>query len=132
MPPDDAVICVVPTLTPAAMPPLLIVATLVVPLAQVKVTPDMVFPLLSLAVAVNCCVAFTAIDGEGGVTVIAVKVGGAGVGCAFEEEPQLVRSPQAAADKPRKMTKKAFRISEKPHATSMRVMLASLDLEFLL
>jgi hypothetical protein len=71
-----AVICVVPGLTPVARPlALLICATLVVPLDQVKVTPDIVFPLLSLAVAVNCCVAFTAIKGDAGVTVIAATVG---------------------------------------------------------
>jgi hypothetical protein len=49
---------------------LLTVATLVALLAQVKVSPLMVFPLLSFPVAVNCWVAFTAIVGEAGVTAI--------------------------------------------------------------
>ena len=53
-PPDAAVICVVPANRPVAKPLLLIVATLVAVLAQVKVSPVMVSPTLSFAVAVNC------------------------------------------------------------------------------
>lgn len=56
-PPADAAILVVPVLTPVARPLLLIVATPVALLAQVNVTPLMVFPPLSFAVAVNCWVA---------------------------------------------------------------------------
>ena len=52
-PPEDAVIEVVPTKAPVASPLLPIVATLVVPLAQVKVSPLMVLPALSLPTAVN-------------------------------------------------------------------------------
>ena len=50
----DAVICVVPVDAPVASPVLLIVAKLVALLAQAKVTPFIVFPLLSFAVAENC------------------------------------------------------------------------------
>ena len=60
----DAVICVVPALTPVARPLLLIVATPVALLAHVNVTPLMALPLLFLAVALNCWVAPTAIEGD--------------------------------------------------------------------
>jgi hypothetical protein len=51
----EAVICVVPADTPVATPVvLLIVATVGALLVQAKVTPLMVLPLLSFAVAVNC------------------------------------------------------------------------------
>ena len=53
IPPEDAVIEVVPARTPVATPLLLIVATLVALLAQVKVSPLMVLPAPSLPVAVN-------------------------------------------------------------------------------
>jgi hypothetical protein len=53
MPPEDAVIDVVPAKTPVARPLLLIVATLVALLAQVNGTPLIVAPLLFLATAVN-------------------------------------------------------------------------------
>ena len=51
-------------------------ATLVALLAQVNVTPVMVLPLLSFAVAVNCCVAPKAIEGDAGETVMLASVGG--------------------------------------------------------
>jgi hypothetical protein len=64
---------------------LLTVAILVALLVQVNVIPLMVLPLLSFAVAVNCCVVPTAMDGEDGETAIAATVG------AFApEEPQPV------------------------------------------
>jgi hypothetical protein len=69
-----AVICVVPTATPVAKPLLLIVAILVALLAQVNTTPFMVLPLVSFAVAVNCCVVFIAIDGEAGDTAMDATV----------------------------------------------------------
>jgi hypothetical protein len=70
-----AVICVVPALTPVARPLLSIVATPVALLVHVNVTPLMLFPLPSFAVAVNCCVAPTRIDGDAGVTVMLATAG---------------------------------------------------------
>jgi hypothetical protein len=70
------VICVVPADTPVAKPvDELMVATPVALLAQVKVTPPMVLPLLSFAVAVNCSVAPAAMDGEDGVTAMLATTG---------------------------------------------------------
>ncbi len=57
-----------------AKPLLLMVATLVLLLFHVKVTPLMALPLLSFAVAVNCCVAPTAMEGEAGDTVMVEMV----------------------------------------------------------
>jgi len=74
--PEVAVIFVVPAATPVANPLLPIVATVLVPLAHVNVRPEITFPFASLAVAVNCCVANTAIDGEAGVTAIDATTGG--------------------------------------------------------
>jgi hypothetical protein len=74
LPPDAAVIWVVPAATPVARPLVPMVATAFTLLAQVKDRPVMTLPFLSLAVAVNCCVAFTAIDGEVGVTVMLATV----------------------------------------------------------
>jgi hypothetical protein len=51
------------------------VATVVVPLAQVNVTPLMVLPPLSFAVAVNCWVAPTTIVGDAGDTVTVATTG---------------------------------------------------------
>jgi hypothetical protein len=82
--PDEAVICVVPALTPVASPLLLIVATPVALLDQAKVTPLIVLPLASFAVAVNCCVAPTVIVGDAGDTVMLATVGILGL---FEEPP---------------------------------------------
>jgi len=70
---------------PVARPLLLIVAILVALLTQVKVTPLMVFPLPSFAVAVNCCVAPTAIEGDDGETEIEATVG-----VFVLEEPQPI------------------------------------------
>jgi hypothetical protein len=75
-PPDEAVICVVPAKAPVAMPVLLIAATVVELLAQVKVSPLMSLPLLSFPKAENWSVAFTAIDDEAAVTAIVASVGG--------------------------------------------------------
>jgi hypothetical protein len=44
-------------------------------LAQVKVTPLMTLPILSLAVAVNCCVPPIPMEGDDGDTVIVAIVG---------------------------------------------------------
>jgi hypothetical protein len=99
-PPDEAVICVVPALTPVARPLLLIVATPAALLDQANVTPLMVLPLLSLAVAVNCCVAPTAIDGEAGEIAMLATVG---VLELLEEPPHWVRthdSPRRTMRKP--------------------------------
>ena len=59
----EAVICAVPVPTAVARPLLLMVATLSALLLQVKVTPVRAPPLLFMAVAVNCWVAFIAIKG---------------------------------------------------------------------
>jgi hypothetical protein len=53
-PPADAVICDVPAASPVAIPVLPIVDTLAALLFHVKFVPAMVFPLASVAVAVNC------------------------------------------------------------------------------
>jgi len=72
----EAVISVVPAETPLARPvDALMVATPVELLAQVNVTPFMVLPLLSFAVAVNCSVALEAMDGEAGVTAMLASTG---------------------------------------------------------
>jgi hypothetical protein len=93
-----AVICVVPTATPVAKPLLLIVAIVVALLAQVKATPLMVLPLLSFAVAVNCCVVFIAMDGEAGVTVMDATV--ELLELEFEvPPPQLTRDTHATTNK---------------------------------
>jgi hypothetical protein len=64
-----AVICAVPIATAVASPVLLLIdITLGALLAHVKVRLLIVFPLLSTAVAENCCVPFTAIDNSVGVT----------------------------------------------------------------
>lgn len=71
----EAVICVEPARRAVARPLLSMVATLVLLLDQVKVTPLMVLPEPSLAVAVNCCVAPTAMEGEDGETVMDATTG---------------------------------------------------------
>jgi hypothetical protein len=72
---DVAVIVELPTPAPLARPPVLIVATVVVP--EVQVTVDVKFcvvPSLNVPVAVNCCVVPLAIDGFAGVTAIDCSV----------------------------------------------------------
>jgi len=64
------------------------VATLVLLLFHVKVTPLMVLPELSLAVAVNCWVAPTAMEGDDGETVMLEMV-------SLEPEEVLEEPPQA-------------------------------------
>jgi ABC-type molybdate transport system permease subunit len=83
----DAVICVVPTATPVARPDELMVATPAALLAQVKVTPPMVLPLLSFAVAANCSVALAAMVGEDGVTAMLATTGLLGAALEPEEPP---------------------------------------------
>jgi hypothetical protein len=74
----------------------LIVAIVVALLAQVKATPLMVLPLLSFAVAVNCCVVFIAMDGEAGATVMEATV----PELEFEAPPpQLTRDTHATTNK---------------------------------
>ncbi len=73
--PAEAVICVEPARRAVARPLLSMVATLVLALFHVKVTPLMVLPPLSFAVAVNCCVAPTAMEGEDGETVMDATTG---------------------------------------------------------
>jgi hypothetical protein len=89
----EAVIWDVPALTPVARPLLLTVATLGAPLAQVNVTPLMTLPLLSFAVALNCCVLPTATEGDDGATAMVATE------CVlelFEEPPQLVNMHSTA------------------------------------
>src|SRR5579871_4483423 len=73
--PDVALIVLVPTPTPVANPPVVIVAVEVVPDAHVT-DPVRFCVLLSLnvPVAVNCCVAPLPIDGFAGVTAIDFSV----------------------------------------------------------
>jgi hypothetical protein len=83
----EAVICVAPAATPVARPvDELMVAILAALLAQAKVTPLMVLPLLSFAVAVNCSVAPAAMDGEAGVTAMLASTGLLG-GVVDPEDP---------------------------------------------
>ncbi len=71
----EAIICDVPALRPVARPSLLIAAMLVALLVHANVTPLMVLPLLSLAVAVNCCVPPVPMEAEEGETEIVAIVG---------------------------------------------------------
>src|SRR5579871_2865800 len=86
--PDVALIVLVPTATPVAKPPVVIVAVEVVPEAHVT-DPVRFCVLLSLnvPVAVNCCVRPFAIDGFTGVTAIDCKVGGPDDRTRFTAEP---------------------------------------------
>ena len=72
-----------PALTPAARPVLLTVATFVALLAHVNVTPLIVLPLLSFAVALNCRVPPTAIEDDDGETAMVTTFVG-----VVPEEPQ--------------------------------------------
>lgn len=78
------------------MPVLLMAATEVALLAQVNVTPLMLFPLLSFATAVNWSVAFTAIDDEAAVTVIVARVGAV---FEVEDDPPPQPPKNSAANK---------------------------------
>ena len=72
-----AVMCAVPCATAVASPLLFTVAIGVVSELQVKVTPLMMFPLESLATAVNCWVFPTMMEAVAGVTVtVATPPGG--------------------------------------------------------
>ena len=77
-----------------ARPLLLTVATLVALLAQVNVTPLIVLPLLSLAVALNCCVPPAAIDAVDGETAMVATVGR-----FVPEEPQPIDNDSTAREK---------------------------------
>jgi hypothetical protein len=101
------------------------VATLVALLAQAKASPVMVFPLLSLAVAVNCWVAFTAIDGEAGVTVIVATVGVGGVVTLDPPPPQFRRRPQVMMNKARNKVERGPRLGDHPDTERVRAMPAS-------
>jgi len=91
----DAVICVVPGSKPMAKPlPALTVATLGVLLAQLKVAPMMMLPLLSCATAVICSVPLTAIDD--GMEVI-VTVGTPGVADPPAPQPDRMRTASRSA-----------------------------------
>src|SRR5882724_3459607 len=74
--PSVALIVDVPALTPVATPAALIVATAVV--AEPHVTVDVKFcdvPSLKCPTAINACIAFAAIVGFAGVTLIVCNVG---------------------------------------------------------
>ena len=68
MPPQVAVILAEPAATPRTRPLGLTVATAVLSLAQLMVSPGSALPLASLGVAVNCCEALTKTLAEAGVT----------------------------------------------------------------
>lgn len=75
-PPETALIVLVPAATPVANPPAVIVATLVVTELQVTELVKFCVELSEkVPVAVNCCVAFFAIEGFAGVTAIDTNVG---------------------------------------------------------
>jgi hypothetical protein len=103
----------------------LIVATLVALLAQVKVSPLMVLPLLSFATAVNWSVAFTAIDEEAAVTVTVATVGGGGEVEEDPPPPQLGRRPQVTINKPVIKAKRASRLWDALSGERLEVMPAS-------
>ena len=72
-------------------------------LTQVNVTPPMVLPLLSFAVAVNCWVALATMVGAAGVTAILATTGAPGSGFELEEPPpQPTRRTHAAIRKERR------------------------------
>jgi hypothetical protein len=73
------------------------VATLVALLAQVNVTPLMMLPLLSLAVARNCCVPPVPMEGEEGETEIVAIVGLLTVVESLVEAADAVPPPDTAA-----------------------------------
>ena len=81
MPAVNAVICVLPGVRPVAIPAVLIVATLVLLLVQVKVCPLTVWPFESSAVAVNCWSPFTLTELVVGVTFTDATV------CVVEDPP---------------------------------------------
>jgi hypothetical protein len=74
------------------------VATAVALLVQVNVTPLIALPLLSCAVAVNCCVAPTAIEGDAGETAMLATVDDPP---DFEPEPLQPIDHDSSAIKPR-------------------------------
>ena len=90
--PDAAVTWVVPADNPVARPVVLMVATAFALLAQVKLRPEITLPFESLAVAVNCCVAKTAMDGDDGLTTTLATGGGVTVNVMG----LLVTLPEAA------------------------------------
>jgi hypothetical protein len=89
-----AVMCAVPCATPVASPLLFTVAIEVASELQVKIAPTTMFPLESLATAMNCCVLPTLMDGVPGVTVTVATppVGGC---IEFVDPPPQPRSRRA-------------------------------------
>jgi hypothetical protein len=82
IPLEEAVICVVPGSRPVTMPfAELIVATLVALLDQLKLTPLIVLPPLSFAVAEICSVPVTAME----VTLVEMAIVATAGGTLFEE-----------------------------------------------
>jgi hypothetical protein len=73
------------------------VATFVVLLAQVKVTPLMTLPPLSLAVAVNCCVPPVPTEGDEGETEIVATVGTLMVVESLAEAEPVIPPPDTFA-----------------------------------
>ena len=111
--PEAAVILVAPVATPVARPVLEMVATALVLLAQVKVRPVRMLPFLSLAVAVNCWVAKTAMEGAAGDTVMVATVAVSlliASGCA----EQVGIAMQVETIKPRRELVRAPRTSKHP------------------
>jgi hypothetical protein len=72
----DAVICVVPGHKPVTRPLAeLIAATTAALLEQLRVTPCITLPVVSLAVAVNCAVPLTRIEERGADRVTLARTG---------------------------------------------------------
>ena len=80
LPSTSAVIVVDPASLAEAKPELLMVATVVLLLVQVKVLPDISSPPDVRAFAVNCCVSPSSIEGDDGDTVTRSTTGGGGGG----------------------------------------------------
>ena len=93
-PPAVAVICAVPWFRAVVSPCVSTVATEVASELQVKPTPVILFPLESLAVALNCCVSPGAMVAHGGTTVTLTTVGGGVTMCAEPPEPPQPESPR--------------------------------------
>src|ERR1700735_2504679 len=92
MAPEAALMVLVPAATPVANPPVVIVATLVVPELHVTELVKFCVELSEkVPVAVNCCVAALAIEGFAGVTAIDTSVTAVTVSVA---DPR--RAPEAA------------------------------------
>src|SRR5579863_581918 len=115
-PSAEAVICVAPSVRPFAIPVFAsIVATPVALLVHVNVIPFMIFPWLSLAVAINCCVWVSTTDGPAGVTVMVARVGAGGAEVPHPEGRKEKRKKQKSAAIRRRAREESPQPMSRPH-----------------